>query len=233
MSKLYEALQQEPGRTQARMTRGPATPRLITGSRQSMEALHQALEGALPGFATRVVQFVASRKGEGTTTIVHEFAMTLHLVFKKSILIVDANPNHGAVRAFGARDVAPLSELLRAVRGAADEKQHSPGVTLVTYDGEVLDLPAAQTEWGVNFGDILRGHFDYVLFDVAALGTTARAISFARHVDGVVIIVEAEKTRWPVVENTKKAYEAVGETIIGVILNKRAFYIPKWLYKRL
>jgi Mrp family chromosome partitioning ATPase len=52
-------------------------------------------------------------------------------------------------------------------------------------------------------------------------------------VDGVVLVVEAEKTRWQVVENLKEKIQNVGGNIIGVVFNKRRFYIPEALYKRL
>jgi Mrp family chromosome partitioning ATPase len=223
MSKLYEALQQYPERGQIGLTRGPGMPRRMIGSRQSMEALHQALESALPSLESRIVQFVASRKGEGTTTIVREFANALHIIFKASVLVVDANPNRGAIQAFASLEAKPLSDMLRTIESTDSERQRATGITSVIYDADIMDSPATQA--------ILRGHFGYVLLDTPALGSTATAISFARHVDGVVIVVEAERTRWPVVENTIKAYEAAGAKVLGVVLNKRAFYIPRWVYR--
>jgi Mrp family chromosome partitioning ATPase len=233
MSKLYEALQQtEPGPPQTRANpRGSAMPRLAIGSRQSMEALYQSLESALPGIARKVVLFSASHPGEGTTTIVREFALTLSLVFKASVLIVDANPNHGAARAGGDAEASSLSDLLRGLRASDAERAKPPGVTVAIFDAEVANGAAGQAHAGASLGEALREHFDYVLFDAPALGSSATAVSLARHVDGVVIVIDSERTRWPVVENTKKAYESTGAKVLGVILNKRAFYIPQWVYK--
>src|ERR1700683_2137125 len=116
MSKLYEALQQsESGRPQPSENRLSTMPRLSIGSRQSMEALYQSLESALPGIDRKIVLFSASRGGEGTTTIVREFAVALSLVFKASVLVVDANPNRGAARACGDVQASALSDLLRAL----------------------------------------------------------------------------------------------------------------------
>jgi Mrp family chromosome partitioning ATPase len=204
---------------------------MTMGSRQPMEALYQSLESALPAIATKIVLFSASRSGEGTTTIVREFAMTLSLVFKASVLVVDANPNHGAVHACGVAEAPALSELLRSLQARDAEGIKQPGVTVAIFDPEVANSPAGQGTTGVSLGDALRSHFDYVLFDAPALGSSATAVSLARHVEGVVIVIDSERTRWPVVENTKKAYESTGAKVLGVILNKRAFYIPNWVYK--
>jgi protein-tyrosine kinase len=233
MSHLYEALQQsDPGGLEPGVNRhGSSVPRLAIGSRQSMEALYQSLESALPGITRKVVLFSASRAGEGTTTVVREFAMTLSLVFKASVLVVDANPNHGAALAFNTAEAAPLSNLLRGLRASDAGAAKHPGVTLAIFDQGVLNGSAGPTDAGVSLGDALRQHFDYVLFDAPALGSSATAVSLARYVDGVVVVIDSERTRWPVVENTKKAYESIGAKVLGVILNKRAFYIPKWLYK--
>jgi Mrp family chromosome partitioning ATPase len=233
MSKLYEALQQsDPGGHEPGVNRhGSSVPRLAIGSRQSMESLYQSLESALPGITRKVVLFSASRGGEGTTTVVREFAMALSLVFKASVLIVDANANHGAALAFGTAEAAPLSNLLRGLRAsdAGSARQH--GVTLAIFDHGVLNDSAGPADAGVSLGNALRQHFDYVLFDAPALGSSATAVSLARHVDGVVIVVDSERTRWPVVENTKKAHESTGAKVLGVVLNKRAYYIPQWVYK--
>jgi Mrp family chromosome partitioning ATPase len=46
-------------------------------------------------------------------------------------------------------------------------------------------------------------------------------------------VLEAEKTRWPVAENTKQMIEKNGGKVLGVVLNKRQFYIPDFIYRRL
>jgi Mrp family chromosome partitioning ATPase len=52
-------------------------------------------------------------------------------------------------------------------------------------------------------------------------------------VDGVVLVVEAEKTRWPVAENVRDKIKGSGGNILGIVLNKRRYYIPEWVYKKL
>ena len=51
--------------------------------------------------------------------------------------------------------------------------------------------------------------------------------------DGVVIVIEAGKTREQVAVRAKKELEEAGGKVLGVVLNKRKFYIPEWIYKRL
>jgi Mrp family chromosome partitioning ATPase len=52
-------------------------------------------------------------------------------------------------------------------------------------------------------------------------------------VDGVVLVVEAEKTRWPVAETVRDKIKNSGGNILGIVLNKRRYYIPDWIYNKL
>ena len=46
-------------------------------------------------------------------------------------------------------------------------------------------------------------------------------------------MVEAERTRRQVVENVKNKIARNGGNIIGVVFNKRKYYIPEFIYRRL
>jgi len=45
--------------------------------------------------------------------------------------------------------------------------------------------------------------------------------------------VEAERSRWEVVQRTKELLVKSNANVLGVVINKRRFYIPKWLYRTL
>ena len=51
--------------------------------------------------------------------------------------------------------------------------------------------------------------------------------------DGVVLVVESEKTRWEVAESARKWIKSGNGNVLGVVLNKRKYHIPNWLYRRL
>ena len=59
-----------------------------------MISLYQGLENTLPDRDRKVLQFVASRKGEGTSTIVREFSRVVAEKFGKSVLVLDADQSH-------------------------------------------------------------------------------------------------------------------------------------------
>jgi glycerophosphoryl diester phosphodiesterase len=51
--------------------------------------------------------------------------------------------------------------------------------------------------------------------------------------DGVVMVIESGKLRRQVAIRAKQELQDAGARILGVVLNKRKYHIPNWLYKRL
>jgi Mrp family chromosome partitioning ATPase len=238
MSKL-DAVRQRERVVRLAPVRGrrSALPSLSASTCRQFEALYQSLESSLTG-GGKVVAFTASRPGEGTTTIVRGFAGFLVASLNAAVLVVDAS-NDRTMAAGQPAAAVPLAEILRGLpensgssNGGFAGGRERFGTACLALD--VFNRPAMR-ENAAQITDLarLRMHFDYALFDLPAVAAHPTAVSIGRHVDGVVIIVEAEHTRWPVVESTKRAYEAAGANVVGIVLNKRRFYIPDPIYARL
>jgi Mrp family chromosome partitioning ATPase len=75
--------------------------------------------------------------------------------------------------------------------------------------------------------------FDYVVFDGDSAMASSEAVILAKQFDGVVFVVECEKTKWEVLELAKEKITNVGGNILGVVLNRRRFYIPRGLYGKI
>ena len=94
--------------------------------------------------------------------------------------------------------------------------------------GVLVDSPYTEKQL-----DLLRKNFDLILVDTAAANESSDSIALPRKVDGVVMIVEAEKTRWQVARDVKEGIEKQGGRILGVVLNGRRHHIPERIYYRL
>ena len=92
---------------------------------------------------------------------------------------------------------------------------------------------------GINndqFGEFiatLRGRFEYVLLDSSAVGLNPETTVLCDKADAVVMVVKYGSTRREVVRKTKEMIERAGGRVLGVVLNKRKFPIPEFLYRRL
>jgi Mrp family chromosome partitioning ATPase len=97
--------------------------------------------------------------------------------------------------------------------------------------GGVRDGHAADAATLPELIGALRNQFDLVLFDLPAAGTASAVLRVGRHLDGVLLVVEAERIRREVAARTTDQLEAGGCRMLGAVLNKRREHVPAWLYR--
>lgn len=72
-----------------------------------------------------------------------------------------------------------------------------------------------------------------LLVDLPPVLERPDATLVAPHLDGVLLVLEAEGTRWEVAREARQRLEAAGAKVIGAVLNKKPQPIPNWLYRLL
>jgi hypothetical protein len=77
--------------------------------------------------------------------------------------------------------------------------------------------------------DLLRSEFDYTIIDCPSMGQSGDLLSIAPFVDGVILVVEANRTRRDQPRLAEQRIQAAGGKLLGYILNKRIYEIPRWL----
>jgi protein-tyrosine kinase len=80
-----------------------------------------------------------------------------------------------------------------------------------------------------RLGDI-KDKFDFVIYDGPSAFGNSDPCNLAKSFDGVLIVLECGKTRWEVLQSVKEKMLNMNVNILGVILNKRKYYIPDFLY---
>jgi capsular exopolysaccharide synthesis family protein len=75
----------------------------------------------------------------------------------------------------------------------------------------------------------LKERFDFIIFDAAPLDGYSESFFLAAKVDGVILVVESERTKKQVVQKIKKELEWGPIKLIGIVLNKKKKYIPQVL----
>jgi protein-tyrosine kinase len=185
----------------------------------------------------QAVVLVGVDRGDGCSRICVQAAHALAANTSKSVCLVEGNfrtpslpgflgvPNHrgladsllreGAIRTF-AKQLRPPNLWLLSGGALGPE---SPG--LLNSDRLRMRL------------EELRKEFDYILIDAPALSPYADAITLGRVADGVVVVLQADSTRR---ESALKGLESLREAhieVLGAVLNRRAFPIPDFVYRRL
>ena len=77
----------------------------------------------------------------------------------------------------------------------------------------------------------LKSHADWVLFDSPPIHKYSDAAILANEVDGVIMVVQAEKTKWEVAQSARDKITKGKAKILGAILNKKQMHIPNLIYK--
>ena len=242
MSKIYEALQhayhEKKGDEKLPEVLIPLSHNLNALDQEIAEemlSLYKTIEAILPHLKQKTIQFIGSREGEGTSTIAREFARISANHIGKSVLLLDGDRHQTTQKDYFAlkSDYSWLDALIKtdcvdnALYQIGESKLFvSPSCNSSTSTPEMFDSPRFETFWRT-----LRDRFDLILIDSPPLTISPDGLAIAGRVDGVILVLEAEKTRWQTAKNVKDSISRVGGQVLGLVLNKRRYYIPESIYK--
>jgi tyrosine-protein kinase Etk/Wzc len=78
----------------------------------------------------------------------------------------------------------------------------------------------------------MRDRFDLIVIDGPALTSFPEMRVAIAGVDGTILVIEAERTVSVAAARTAAAIEGAGGHLLGLVLNKRRYIIPEWIYGR-
>jgi protein-tyrosine kinase len=183
------------------------------------------------------VGFSACASGEGATTIACAVAHWVQAGLGRRVLLVDANLSSARLHLeFQVPQAPGLADLLAARSTLAEVVRPvgTAGLHLMTVGSPSRDvLHAFDSQLIDTMVERLREAFDIVIFDCAPLGNGAEAFLLAKHLDGLIMVLAAERTRWESGARLIERLRAGGVNVLGAALNRKKFFIPRALYKRL
>ena len=191
--------------------------------------------GALP--EPRLLGVTASRHGEGSTTTAAVFASILVRRRGGRVAVVEANlrsPSFDAV--FNIRRDGGFAELIQGQRplGEVALATEVPNLFAIGCGHANIGAPALFESPGLlPVLDQLRKQFDFVIFDLPPANVYSDTSILAPRLDAAIIVIEADRTRIPEVERTRRSLERVGVKLVGSVLNRRRNYIPGFLEEML
>jgi Mrp family chromosome partitioning ATPase len=201
----------------------PSLPSLL--GRTEMQMLYSAVAARLPEQRSRTIMLASATRGEGTSTIAREMALTVAGDLAKTVMlirVVNDLPFSPGLEA-AAHGRVPLEAVV-------EEDPRLPTLATATlsvggsnagllFDGEELDRVFAHAARLARL----------VIVDAPAILSDVSAVTLSRKVSGVLLVVQAEKTREAIVEQARRLIETGGGRVLGAVLNKRKHSIPGWL----
>lgn len=212
----------------------PANESVVIQPSARDEAFRTDLTVHAAKLGAKIIVFTGTDTGAGVSSMAANFASALSRDPRLKVLLIEANfrsPSqedlfkiHDSATLMGVTlDGGDLSKLWHR-----DKLYILPSGGVVEEPGRLFRTPAFEA-----LLTMARDKFDYVLLDTPPIQNSAESRYLASIVDGVVLVLEAGKTRKIAALNAKKKVEDAGGQVIGVILNRVLDDIPQWIADRL
>ncbi len=211
MSRYYDAVANARAVTVAGgglPRRGGGMPGAMSASDLPLVRLWQAIEARLAGRRRRVVQIAACVEGEEDPAVAVRLARLAGRATAGGVIVLNSITTETAFDDDGIVAFGPL-----------------PGRA---GDARALNRPLVEAYW-----ERLSRGADLIILDTPPVLASPLCQALAPTADGVVLVVEAERTRAAIAREARDVLSAAGANLLGVVLNKRRHHVPRALYDRL
>ncbi len=226
---------------------------VISDLQKIMENIHQISESK----SAQVIGFTSAIPNQGTSSMISLLSLLMAAreklsyeqvqqrkngcnngyKYKNGILLIDGQVRNSSLHdKFGLQQSGGIQEILenefQSIR--LIKSLESSALTIVT-SGIHKNFLLTQ-----NYLDRLnsllsnaRQRVKFIFLDIPPLLAYSEGISLSRLCDGVVLVMQAGKIRWEVMQEARRQLERAEIPIFGGILNRREYYIPSWVYKNI
>ncbi len=179
-----------------------------------------------------VLAFASTASGEGASFVSYNTALMLATVYHQKVCWVDANfqtPQKQLMHTDGPTLATLLQnpERLTDLRPAGNPTLIPGGLNLTSVRGLFADQKCH---------DLLRAlsdRFDFVLVDLPPVLSTTDTALMATATDGLTLVIEQRFLKREIISHGMEALKAKGVNILGAVINKRSYDLPKLIYDRL
>ncbi|MGE5293766.1 MAG: GumC family protein [Solirubrobacterales bacterium] len=182
-----------------------------------------------------VIGVMSCSRCEGVSTVAANLASSLSEMADGGVLLVDANPHDPSIHRIFQTGLSPglLDVLIPGQTDDGDGKiiHQAAGLNFVTAGG--ADHPSAKPpnlERLIRFLQLAKEDYRFIVVDMPALDEDGSVVRLAGSCDGLVLVVETERLRWEAVSKARQQLEQWNTNVLGVLLNKRRFPVPSWVY---
>jgi Mrp family chromosome partitioning ATPase len=202
------------------------------------DALFRQIQGAgLKPSTASTIGIISCAPRAGVSTVALNIAITAAGADSGPVLFIDADvskPFDGKVV-----DSVPadgIAEIFSNTAEPLDCVQPSRFSNLSILAGRGKGKHGASSFSPSKFAglmEVYKSHFNVIIVDIPAPSELNGSILLASELDGVVLVLEAERADGRVALRMKEQLGDAGAHLLGVVLNKRRQYIPGWLYRLL
>lgn len=184
--------------------------------------IRTALRFSMPQDKSKVIMLTSALRSEGKTTMSANISASFAHDGLKTVLI-DADTRRPRVHEIFHLDKAPgLTNFLKDGISIESILRESgdPNLKVITAgDGSSNPTALLSSEKVKELVQGLRKDYDKVLLDTPPVLNIADALILGPLADGVVLVINAEKTEKRLIKKIMEQFQQAGETVIGGIIN--------------
>ncbi len=206
--------------------------------RRSLLSLRNSIDSEMKQRESRVIMFTSAVRGEGKTTIIAYLARMLASSGMEKVLLVDCSVMHPQLHVLFEQEnnVGIVDYLAGEVEFDAVVKPIEVGVfdlvTVGTAQREDVTQHLFHSERMHLFCRQAAEQYDYVFVDTSSILEAPETSIIGSHMDGVVLVIHTGRTKREVLKRAMVIVEKLDGKFIGSVLNKKKYYIPEFIYRR-
>lgn len=178
----------------------------------------------------------SAEEQEGKSELSLAMGIELKAMTGEKIIVIEANlKNPTLAKLVGLDNASGLSDLI-------DEKLSLDDVIRSIGDNLPDIIPAGKREPTTplprkerlkSLLDELKGRYKYLIIESPSVNRFPDALLLTSLTDATVLVVDSSQTSRESAGLSIRKLESSGGRVIGIVLNKKEFHLPNWLYKRL
>jgi Mrp family chromosome partitioning ATPase len=179
-----------------------------------------------------VISFASTASGEGASYVSYNTALMLATVYKQRVAWVDAN-FLSPQKILARTDGPTLALLLQHPDRLAELR--SAGNPVLVPGGANLSMVRGMFA-ADKCSDLIKGfasRFDFTLIDLPPVQNTTDTALMAAATDGVALVIAQRLLKREIISYGMEALRAKSVNVLGAVINKRSYDLPRVIYDRL
>jgi len=199
--------------------------------------LRNSIESKLEKKSGRVLMFTSAMHGEGVTTLAIAYSRLMAMHNEHRVLLVELNARTPALAArLGLGTHEGVTDYFAARRSLASLVSRPAGESFDVMHAGSADATQIQINLERAFPHLVEEAlrtYDTVIVDAPPVVVCPETTPLSPFVDGTVLVVHSGRTKRETVERSVKQIQQFQGRVLGVVLNRKRYYIPYFIYKRL
>ena len=179
-----------------------------------------------------VLAFASTASGEGASFVSYNTALMLATVYHQKVCWIDANfqsPQKQLLHVDGPSLATLLQnpDKLADLRPAGNPLLVPGGINMTAARGLFADQKCH------DLMRALSGRFDFTVIDLPPVLSTTDTALMAAATDGLTLVIEQRFLKREIITHGMEDLRAKSVRVLGAVINKRSYDLPKVIYDRL